>query len=630
MSLIKIIANSIELDFVKETLSIKKENNALNRDFKVSYSSIPFLIIENSNSKKALGTRDLSSVKKLKTIEVVVFEGGKKYSGELQILSYLNGFRKCNLKYASSLLSIMNRKISEFMPVVSVIPGETNPIPFTEETTNALSGVSNWKTYPATFLQSGFPSVKWQFPQLSWDNKFGKKLDVSDEWFNYQGSINKYTDLDWDLVENNYTEDQNQILEVFNKNVPSPQIYLLSPLFYALNSIGFTATGAFYTNEFINRLLLLSTKNNLSKTALSKFLANIVFYGGWTSGPIGQGFYSKYKREQLNLATKGDYVITYSLTFAGPVTKIDPGLYSLKYYLPTSGTKTIFVIKEITESTYTISGSVTFSIEEAQTLQVYLWSNTTVMPTSYTIAINNNFNKDYFQMHPTIETGRYLPDWTFVTYLNALQNTFNLEINIDDFAKKMNIDFNEETILSGANTVLKKSLAVTGYEQPPFDAFLLKYDNDQDLALWITKQGVSNFGTQTSNFSQTLNNKFKLVPNTYTSNLSEELDSKSGVGLMLYDHAAVPFTTDNYLDQTLSMDGPKGIYEVFWKKIVRILMNGSKVEMSGPFTETELNKILALNRIYIDNQEYIISFTESTETDQDNYLVKFSLVSITF
>jgi hypothetical protein len=43
MSLIKIIANGIELDFVKETLTIRKENNALIRNFKVSHSNFPFL-----------------------------------------------------------------------------------------------------------------------------------------------------------------------------------------------------------------------------------------------------------------------------------------------------------------------------------------------------------------------------------------------------------------------------------------------------------------------------------------------------------------------------------------------------------------------------------------------------------
>ncbi|MFA9207290.1 MAG: hypothetical protein ACEQSN_03170 [Yersinia sp. (in: enterobacteria)] len=197
MSLIKIFANDIELDFVKDTLSIKKENTALTRDFKVAHSTFPFLIIENLAAKQALGTRSLASINKIKTVEVTIFEGGKKYLGELQILSYLNGFRKCNLKYASELLSIMNSKISSFMPIVSVIPGETSPETFIE-TGGAMQTPyghpTDWLTYPVDFIDQGFPDVKWQFPTMEWKNKFGEALTSDDDWVDYQGRINLFNE----------------------------------------------------------------------------------------------------------------------------------------------------------------------------------------------------------------------------------------------------------------------------------------------------------------------------------------------------------------------------------------------------------------------------------------------------
>jgi hypothetical protein len=99
---------------------------------------------------------------------------------------------------------------------------------------------------------------------------------------------------------------------------------------------------------------------------------------------------------------------------------------------------------------------------------------------------------------------------------------------------------------------------------------------------------------------------------------------------MIYDPVYGPYTVNNHLGQTLKIEGSKGIYEVFWRKFIKFLLNGSPVEMSGPFTESELNKILNLKRIFVDNQEYIIANLEYSETQQNNFEVKFSLKSVTF
>jgi hypothetical protein len=634
MSLIKIIAKNIELDFVKETLSIKKENNALNRDFKVSYSSIPFLIIENANTKKALGTRDLSSVKKIKTIDVIVFEGGKKYSGELQILSYLNGFRKCNLKYASSLLSIMNKKISEFMPIVSVIPGETNPVPFTEKSQTVVAGSENWQTYATPFLTQSFPEVKWQFPTMDWAKKFGENLTVEDHWYLYEGRVNKYDTSG--LILNTYNIDGSGVCTVVNKNTISPQVYVLSPAFYALESLGFTLAGDFSASDFIKRILFYSNKQNINettplKTNISEVLSPLVASTKFDSDPIS--FYDNYYSiKEITIDTVGTYYFEYDFTepnFSPTAGSIDFKLFQ------------VYVFDEPEYNVYkhfhssggqTYKGTVKIETQSSQIgkkILIRYYTPEANLPANY-LKKKVAFPKVFHQMHPTIPLGRYLPDWTFATYLNALQNIFNLEINIDDFSKKMIINFNENAISTSAKAILKKSLALTGYEQTPSNAFLLKYENDEDVALWITKEGAMNYGLQTSNFVERLDNKFKFVPTTYTAELSEALDSKNGIGLMIYDPVEKPYISSNYLGQTLKIEGSKGIYEVFWRKFIKFLLNGSAVEMSGPFTEKELNEILSLKRIFVDNQEYLISSTESRETDQNNYEVKFNLVSVTF
>lgn len=632
MSLIKIFANGIELDFVKDTLSIKKENTALSRDFKVAHSTFPFLIIENLAAKQALGTRALASVNKIKTVEVTIFEGGKKYLGELQILSYLNGFRKCNLKYASELLSIMNSKISSFMPIVSVIPGETSPIPFTE-TGGAMQTPfghpTDWLTYPVPFISQGFPDVKWQFPTMKWDDKFGDNLIAQDDWFEYKGKINLFNDSFTEFIENEYVDTTVEVISVSNKNVASPQIYLLAPLFYALQSKGFSVIGNFYSDNFVKRLLIQSSKNNLSETLLLKQIQNIVFSGAFYSFPA----ISTYEKSVvLNIPIAGDYVVEYSFTFSGPVTLSNfPPVFQLFFANRTgfSNRQSLFEVKKIVDSSYTISGSETISVPTAGSDFVLLYcSKDQVMPTSYVCNLKKKDNRKWQQMHPTIQLGRYLPEWTFATYLNALQNLFNLQINIDDFSKKMEIKFNNEELSSGGKQIINKSLAVTGYDQTPNNAFLLKYENDEDAALWITTAGAVTYGTQTSDFSETLSSKFKLIPHTYTANLSEEVDSKTGVGLMIYDHSTFPYTVTQFAGQNLSITGAGGIYETYWKKWLKFRLNASSVEMSGPFTETELNQILDLKRIFVDNQEYIIQDVQYSETLQDNFNVNLTLLSV--
>ncbi|SEG32042.1 hypothetical protein [Flavobacterium urumqiense] len=634
MSLIKIIANNIELDFVKETLSIKKENNALNRDFKVSYSSIPFLIIENANTKKALGTRDLSSVKKIKTIDVVVFEGGKKYSGELQILSYLNGFRKCNLKYASSLLSIMNKKISEFMPIVSVIPGETNPVAFTENSKLPVAGSDNWVAYAKSFVGKIFPEVKWQFPTMKYANKYGADLAIDDPWRKFENSINKFDDIG--LINNSYVIASN-VCTVENRNVPSPQVFLVSPLSFALENIGWSVKGSFINSAFIKRLLMYSSKNNISESFPLKESGNFTF------GTLQQG--SVYENNNNDLS----YIFNFAIT---AIATTVAGMYYFDYeftepaYTAVDGMidRKMFQIFLFNEPIYTVfthyptsgaqtyKGTVKVDVSAAQVgMNIFVRYYTPVNSiSSYSIVKKVTYPVVYYQMHPTIQLARYVPDWTFGTYLNALQNMFNLEINFDDLKKQMTIDFNEETISIGDKSVLTKSLDSNSYEQSASDAFLLKYENSDDVALWITKDRVENYDIQTSNFVERLDNKFKFVPSLGTAELSEKLDSKNGVGLMIYDTFSSPYTSDNYLGQTLKIEGSKGIYEVFWRKCIKFLLNGSAVEMSGPFTEKELNEIILLKRIFIDNQEYLIASTESRETDQNNYEVKFNLVSVTF
>lgn len=632
MSLLKIIANDYELDSVKETLNIKKENNALSAEFKVSHSSVPFLIVENDNCKQGLGTRDLASVKKKKVVEVVVFEGNDKYYGEIQILSYLNGYRKCNLKYSTELLKIFNKKISDFMPVISVIDDPT-PQPYVEESESFLPGTIDWTTFPMPFLDKSFPEVTFQFPSMVWKNKFGERLQSDDPWYKYRSWINLFSfedeenpDVPSYFVTNgyNYTEDP-LVFNINNLNVASPQVFLLSILHYVLESIGFKAKGDFTDDPFIQKLLVLSTKDNLTKV-----------YPGNVKEDAPEFEFLDFTgnfRMELVPEVEGKYAFYYY--FEEPDFTAIPG---------ESEFKSMAYGNAFDSSTYTIlykhyagSGSKIYSgvcyVDISQIPgEIYFLYITPVpeLPT-YQLEYQIQSFTELYQLHPTIELGRYVPDWTVGTYFNEIKKLFNLNIEPDDFKKEVNFNFVNDFMLEETKFISTKSLRIENYEQAINTAYIVKYENSEDTALYITKEGVEVLGTQTNSFTGSIESKFKFIPNNgNTTILSEDVEDKEGVGLMIYDPINLPFSSASVDGKNLRINGDGGIYETYHKIFIKFKLNAGLLEVSGPFTESEITNMLKLKKIFLDNQAYIISSFDYSETVQNNFILKIKLESVNY
>lgn len=624
MSLIRIVANDIELDFVKETLTVKKENNAMIRNFKVSHSTFPFLIIENKKAKEALGTRDLTSVDKIKTITVKVFENDVEFYGELQIMSYLKGYRKCNLKYASPLLEIMNKKISEFMPVVSVTGATTGIPPFAEQSDSIFSGDDDWPTYAQSFITQGFPAVKWNFPMMNWKDKYGEDLPTDNEWFNYKNFVNAFDD-NGNYLLNTLIQEEDFNFTISNLNVPMPQIYLLSPLFYALESIGFTISGNFALNSFIQKIMFLSFKNNLCKILPTLPPESIILS---PLNPFALSSIYYIANFEIIADTIGTYIVKYR--FVEPLYPA-PGSTFKSFKIKFDGATAGYVHQRGQQSKI-YEEKIEISVSESQLglpIRFTYITPLNSMPT-YQISVELQTQNAFYQMHPTISLGRYLPDWTFGSYLNNIKNLFNLDLDPDDLTKKLNLNFNEDWIVNQQPEILKKSMIIKSYEQNPYEAFLLKYENEEDEALWITSSGSVKYTDQKSEFSQELNTKFKYIPlNQFTSELSDSLEEKEGVGLMIYDEIFFPNNSYSYDNKTLNINDAGGIYDIFWKKFLKFRLNASLIEVQGGFTKTEIGKFIKTKRIYFDKQDYVVSVLEYKELKKDNYLVNFRLESVT-
>jgi hypothetical protein len=642
MAIIRIIANDIELDFVRESLKIKRENNAFTESLKISHTVHPFLLIENQKTIDVLGPRDMASINRPKTVQVLVFEMGERYFGELQQLSYLKGYRKCNLKFGTELLNILNKKLPEFMPILSVsqvgtegAPGQFPP--YVKESQQLINGYQGWGNYPSFFQQFNFPQAKWQFPRMRFRNYFGEDLEPDDPWILYQNHWNQRDTETNAFVENSYIYPDPNNVEVFNRNVASPQVFLLSPLFYAMRSIGWKLRGSFVNDAFIRRILMLSHEHNMTRVLLLTNVEEVTWPGNWLTTTVFPFQTAWFKRQEFTIPESSNYTLQYR--FVLPAIP-NPSL-GLKVRMRLVGTI------QIGPATATWLDEIVFSFDDYQPNQVvegdfrfdapaggnlrisYLHRNQ-LMPLEFDVKwFKTDSSREWNQMHPTIELGRFVPNWTLTDFLNQLKNRFNLEITPDDFTKELRIDFVENLVKSEAKEVALKSLALNTYEATEFDAFLFSNAAEDDDALYVSREGQELNPLVLSSFTNKVISKFKFVDfNGDTAELSEELEDREGVGLMIYDPLFLPNIRPAYLGKTLRWEGEGGLYDTFWKVTVKVRINSSGVQLQGPFTETEISKISRVKKIVIDHQAYHVLSMEYTDTRQENYLVNLKLESI--
>jgi hypothetical protein len=642
MALIKIFSTSgIEIEYKKDSLTLKKENNSLSSDFKVPHSSFPFLVIENEVTKNVLGPSDITSIRKNKIVQVIILENGVRYYGELQQLSVIPKFRKCNLKYGSAILEIVNKKIAEFMPIVSVIPGETNPVPFVEESDAIITGSDYWESFPVGILGQIYPEAKFNFPTMYWPNKFGVGLQNTDFWYDYQNHINNFgtNNSNQTIFLLNTAQVSGSLVTVINKNVAVPHLFILTPLHYIFTSLAWKISGDFTEHELIKRLLLVSKKDNICKTMLSPApeVVNFPSSPNWTlitgGGTFNNNIYQTSFTTTTNVA--GRYKLKYSFEIeSGP---LNFNWQQTRLILnPAGDSNSVTVFQKYlfynNGNNYVIEGEVEFESSVGSNFWSYqdTFQN---LPINYLLEITYlSDEKEFGQMHPTIELGRYAPDWSVGNYLNYIKNQFNLDITLDDFKKEIILNLNEEIILNEKPAVISQSLSMSSYDIAANSSFILKYENEDDQALFITQEEVVIYTNQDNDFTKKIESKFKILPrNGYTSILSEDIQDKEGVGLVIYDEASAPFTaevTENGFN--LNIPGEKGVYETFFRRTLKFEVNASNCEITGFFTETEVFKINNSKSVYVNNQHFRIVDIEITEASNNYQQVKMKLLSVNY
>jgi len=637
MALIRIFANGIELDFINETLTLKQENNTFITDFTTTYSNYPFLIIENQKTKQALGPKDLASVRKKKVVPVVVLQAGQQYYGELTVSAYLSAYRKCDIKYGSTLLSVMSMKCGDLLPVVSIINDPT-PVPFTEEYPETTPGYLDWATYPLDFNRKIYPEVKYGFPQMRWDNQFFDEApEIGDEWYYYEKFVNRYNQNAEDFRHNYFIVTGDNVV-VWNGNVAAPQLFLLGLLEYVFASQGWKITGAFVTDPFICRLMLLSQKNNLCKVMVGPSPETIHFDDFNNEGTL---LGNRYYRKSVILDSAGTYV--FSFAAAEPLRSGSYENSPVSFLLHGASNSPLFgdlspVYQNFNDpGALGFQGTFTVEIDEAAAGNPYYFhygiddDNDSLLP-----ALNIVFNREYkpfYMMHPTINLGRFAPDWDVATLLKQLKNTFALKIDFDELSKTAFFNYAQDELTSAYKVPIADALAFSEYTPPPYSGFVLKYSNDIDAYIYFDANGLQQNIDPESDLVQKIELGFKVVDHNGNTSALDTMEDKEGVGLLIYepdtaDGFTEPFISPQYNGRSTAITGTGGIYSRNWKKVMQARINGSVITVTGSFTGQELYNINKVQRVYMGRQAYLVRSTEAKQTLQDNFEVKIELVAL--
>lgn len=657
MALISILVNNIPIDFVPETLSIKTENDAFVTDFKVSYTTYPFLVIENKKTLAALGTRSLASVLRKKKVSCIVLLNGERFSGEIVTAEYTPNHRKCDLRFGSSLVGMMSENIGTFLPTFS-ITGDTDFLPYTDTLDEVPEGYQEWVPYMKGFMGKMYPEVNFAFPIMYFPTKyFTEKPAEDDPWYYYENYVNRQAVRRLFIVpgegvvlHNNNFVIEGQNTTVLNLTPVSPQMFLLGILQYIFAANGWNIAGTFTTSEFIRRLVLYSDADNLTKTTVGPPIVSYTWADMVYRFGDNFGFYWFYN--VFSIVAPGEYVFEYDVTEilrgAGLETYSISELRLSWITDPAAGHPInwdgdpYLMYKNYNDgNTLNYKGEVTVTVEAAQVPgTLYLWyavdkakaGSTSSVPSSFNIIKKVN-QKTFYAAHPTVQLSRYVPEWTVGTFISEIKKTFGVAVTTDETSRTIRFDFVKDTLSPGKFSI-KNAPYVEKYEAPEYTGYVLKYANTEDAYLYIDPQGTTLNKNPDDDYTQAYENKFKLIPTNATTAVLDAVSEKDGVGLMILNPGSVgpdiaPAIIPAFGENILNFDGENGLYEVYWKKLLRIMLNGAKITVTLTLTAIERKKINELKGVYFGHQAYYILSTESKPTRQDNFTVTLELIAET-
>lgn len=633
--MIRIFKAEHEIEVVKETLTLKRDNRFMDNDFKIQSNSYPFMIIENEATRLALGSKESVSVNRSTYHEVQVITPEGNFVGELQILTYTKNFRKCNLRFFSPLYKIKDEKINTFLPDrITTHPYLFPTYGYEEKRTVEIEPEfsNTWGVYGGEISVTGFPETLFNLPTIFWKEKYGTELNEDDDWYNYSGVINKYNFEDGNRYSDYNAYIINEGINFYNVTVNAPKIYLLSPLKKSVEKVGYKLSGSFVESDFIQKILVDSKNDNLTEIEINNFITDIEYTG-------------IYNETSNNVRFSNELVIT-DVVKSGKKYRIDIkakkilNVNILSYVSISSPLRERIVnFFEDIQSTDFETVSVEFEGVESETneniltihFEKFAFFNNANDPLEveefkiYEIAKNKGFST-----HPIINLQRYCPEWSFVDYLNECKKLFNLKVTTNDHEKTLNIDFFENRF-SDYTGIKLESILIDDFDSVEFDSILLKYDNVHDEVVFVSKSEIKTGQLLQREHTKEVSSKFKYLPVEISGGLkmSEFIEDKGGVGLMIYNHTiffyTLPLANYNYngvkYDLTL-----KNIFENFHRKSFTNYLSGGVFPAKGVFDQRTIKMIAKDDFVFIDNKRYYVNSMQYKELSNGLYATDLELL----
>ena len=284
-------------------------------------------------------------------------------------ISFVN--RKINSERANQLflelknaMDIKNPKSIEFFlkQFINTLKfNAENPEAYSDEATELFDVQDAWVDKANDLERKIYPEVKWSLPMIYYPEKFGTDLKKEDSNYFYRKYINNQAYRELLKNEIFYYQDD---FEVRNYNVVAPRIFILSPIYYAFASIGYTLKGSVIDSGYFRRMLLGSKNDNMVKVPRKPpgtflDLEDAAWQEVWAWNPITSLQLRSFAKEvNFEVPIDGNFVLNYNYQKSDQLAGFE---------LEHEGD--IF-FRDRPYGDYNYSGQVNFTIEEGQSRKI--------------------------------------------------------------------------------------------------------------------------------------------------------------------------------------------------------------------------------------------------------------------
>lgn len=621
MKLISIYRDGVELAYIRETLSLKIDMSLFPDTLKFESNEFPFLIINNAQTDKLFGLNDISiDSSPYYNVTIVTSEGS--IPGELQVLECFEGYRKCNVRFASKLFAESKKKLKDLMPVISV-NNINPPLPYSDK----YEGVPPAPTYYSSYVDSKrkgmFPDQLWTAAQISFPTKNGDYLKEDDAWFKYCRYLNGRNQEGY--YYQNVLEDTVEGGKVHNLNVPTWNVFLLTPLKIICDSIGLKFPDKLLNNPLATSLAFYSSNTNLTEVTAGRDLIYIDF-GRWNwqfiVTNIDPNKPSWIKDWNLNVTKTGKHVVNYKFKAFNNYYRIGLSIWNASgplnpdYMLIEE--RTFYNREEIFDTSFEFYVTEQdLKVKKRFALEVRAVKNVDPFEIDH-IYSHDVLTSTGYMFHPTIEIARYLPDWTVGDYLDQLRLLFNIQFREIENNTVLDVEYNDIEI-SHTDYVDLGSLYIESFPKNEITDLVLKFGNEVDPKVYVNKESVSENRITIDDKTKILENKFKNLPSTIT----EASDKKDGVGLVLLS-SSTDMPVSSVGTESLTM---ASIYSHYYKNSTEAFLHTNRLEIEHSVTIFVLNEIQIKRKVLVNKRPYLVLLI-TKESTGDLVDIKLSLLPL--